>query len=115
MPISEDRLASFPMIGTMPSQGDSEFAVPLLGVKERYRVNEIRLLGSGDILLLYSDGLSDHRNAQKQRYFPARLEQALQASKHLAAKEIFKRIRKDMIAFSPKVADDVTLVVIKKA
>lgn len=115
MPISEDRLASFPMIGTMPSQGDSEFAVPLLGVKERYRVNEIRLLGSGDILLLYSDGLSDHRNAQKQRYFPARLEQALQTGKHLTAKEIFKRIRKDMIAFSPKVADDVTLVVIKKA
>jgi serine phosphatase RsbU (regulator of sigma subunit) len=112
--ISEDRLASFPQIGTMPSLGDSEVAVPLLGVKERYRVNEISLMGRGDILLLYTDGLSDHRNAQKQRYFPGRLEEVLRASKHLPAKDIFKRIKKDMVAFSPKVADDVTIVVIKK-
>lgn len=112
--ICEDRLVSFPQIGTMPSRGNSEKSVPLLGVKEKYTVNEISLMGRGDILLLYSDGLSDHRDARGQKYFPARLEEVLKAGKHLAAREIFKRIKKDMIAFSPKIADDVTIVVIKK-
>ncbi len=114
MAISEDRLVSFPQIGTMPSRGNSEKTVPLLGIKEKYTVNEISLMGRGDILVLYSDGLSDHRNTQKQKYFPARLEEVLKASKHQAAKEIFKRIKKDMIAFNPKIGDDVTVVIIKK-
>jgi len=112
--ISEDRWLSVPQIGTMPSPGDSEIAVPLLGIKERYKVNEISLMGRGDILVLYSDGLSDHRSAQRQKYFPGRLEEVLRASKHLTAKEIFKRIKKDMITFNPKIADDVTVVIIKK-
>ena len=43
--ISEDRLVSFPQIGTMPSRGNSEKTVPLLGVKEKYTVNEISLMG----------------------------------------------------------------------
>ncbi|HOW43736.1 MAG TPA: PP2C family protein-serine/threonine phosphatase [Candidatus Aminicenantes bacterium] len=112
--ISEERLVSFPQIGTMPSRGNSEKTVPLLGVKEKYTVNEISLMGRGDILLLYSDGLSDHRGAKGQKYFPARLEEVLKANKHLAAREIFQRIQKDMIAFNPKISDDVTIVVIKK-
>ena len=112
--ISEDRLVSFPQIGTMPSRGHSEIAVPLLGVKERYTVNEISLMGRGDILVLYTDGLSDHRDAQKQRYFPERLEEVLKASKNLPAKDIYRRIKRDMLAFNPKPEDDVTVVIIKK-
>ena len=49
----------------MPSPGNSEITVPLLGVKEKYTVNEINLMGRGDILILYTDGLSDHRDAQR--------------------------------------------------
>jgi len=112
--ISEDRLVSFPQIGTMPSPGNSEKAVPLLGVKEKYTVNEISLMGRGDILVLYTDGLSDHRDAQKQRYFPERLEEVLKASKNLPAKDIYRRIKRDMLAFNPKPEDDVTVVIIKK-
>jgi serine phosphatase RsbU (regulator of sigma subunit) len=112
--ISEDRLVSFPQIGTMPSRGNSEISIPLLGVKERYTVNEINLMGRGDILILYTDGLSDHRDANKQKYFPGRLEEVLKGCKHLPARAIFERVKGDMLAFNPRPADDVTLVIIKK-
>lgn len=112
--ISEDRLVSFPQIGTMPSRGNSEKTVPLLGVKEKYTVNEINLMGRGDILVLYTDGLCDHRDAQGGKYFPARLESVLRANKARPAREIFERIKADMLAFNPAPADDITIVIIKK-
>ncbi len=112
--ISEERLVSFPQIGTMPSRGNSEKTVPLLGVKEKYTVNEISLMGRGDILLLYSDGLTDHRDEAGKHYFPARLEDVLRANKTRPAREIFERIKADMLAFNKKPDDDVTVVIIKK-
>lgn len=112
--ISDAQRISFPQIGTMPSRGHSEKTVPLLGVKEKYTVNEISLMGRGDILLLYSDGLSDHRDPDGNKYFPGRLETVLKAVKHLPAREIFQRVREDMRAFHDPAADDVTIVIIKK-
>jgi serine phosphatase RsbU (regulator of sigma subunit) len=113
-PISEDRLVSFPQIGTMPSRGNSEKTVPLLGVKEKYTVNEINLMGRGDILVLYTDGLADHRDAAGQKYFPGRFESVLRANKGRSAREIFERIKADMLAFHATPADDITVVIIKK-
>ena len=112
--ISEAQLVSFPQIGTMPSRGNSEKTVPLLGVKEKYTVNEISLMGRGDILLLYSDGLTDHRDATGGHYFPGRLEAVLRANKARPAREIYERIQADVLAFNPRPDDDVTVVVIKK-
>jgi serine phosphatase RsbU (regulator of sigma subunit) len=112
--ISEERLISFPQIGTMPSRGNSEITIPLLGIKEKYTVNEINLMGRGDILLLYTDGLSDHRDANGQKYFPGRLEERLRESKHLSARDIFQRIKDDMLAFNGQPDDDITFVIIKK-
>ena len=112
--ISEERLVSFPQIGTMPSPGNSEISIPLLGVKEKYTVNEINLMGQGDILILYTDGLSDHRDADGRKYFPGRLEEQLKKSKHLPAREIFLHIRADLAAFNDQPADDITFVIIKK-
>jgi serine phosphatase RsbU (regulator of sigma subunit) len=112
--ISEDRLLSFPQIGTMPSRGNSEITVPLLGVKEKYTVNEINLMGRGDILILYTDGLSDHRDASQRKYFPGRLEDQLRENKHLPARDIFRRIRDDLLAFNDRPEDDITFVIIKK-
>jgi serine phosphatase RsbU (regulator of sigma subunit) len=112
--ISEDRLVSFPQIGTMPSRGNSEIFIPLLGVKERYTINEINLMGRGDILVLYTDGLSDHRDASGKKYFPGRLEAVLKANKHLPARAIFGQVKDGLLAFNPKPEDDVTVVIIKK-
>ena len=112
--ISDDRLVSFPQIGTMPSRGSGEKTVPLLGVKEKYTVNEINLMGRGDILVLYTDGLTDHRDALGRKYFPERFETVLRANKHLGARAIFDRVKGDMLAFNPAPADDITVVIIKK-
>jgi serine phosphatase RsbU (regulator of sigma subunit) len=112
--ISDAQLVSFPQIGTMPSRGHSEKTVPLLGVKEKYTVNEISLMGQGDILLLYSDGLSDHRDPDGNPYFPERLERVLKAGKHLPARAIFAKVKADLLAFNPAPEDDVTVVIIKK-
>jgi serine phosphatase RsbU (regulator of sigma subunit) len=112
--IRDDRLVSFPQIGTMPSRGSGEKTVPLLGVKEKYTVNEISLMGRGDILILYTDGLTDHRDAQGRKYFPERFETVLRANKHLGARAIFDKVKGDMLAFHPAPADDITVVIIKK-
>ena len=113
--ISEDRLISFPQIGTMPTKEDSEKTVPQLGYKEKYTINEINLMGAGDILILYTDGLSDHRNRQGERYFPGHLEQKLREVKGLSAREIFERIREDLRDFNPEPQDDIAFVIIKRS
>ena len=114
VPISDDRLVSFPQIGTMPSRGNSEISVPLLGVKEKYTVNEINLMGHGDILLLYTDGLSDHSDAGGGKYFPGRLEEKLKGCKHLPARDIFDQVKADLLSFNSYPDDDITVVIIKK-
>ena len=79
MPISEERLISFPPVGMLPSTADWDDRVDPgpLGYKKPYTVNEIDLLADGDILLLFTDGLSDHGGGH---YFPGHLEQTLAAS-----------------------------------
>jgi serine phosphatase RsbU (regulator of sigma subunit) len=94
-------------------------------------MNEWVLMGVGDILLLHTDGLAEHRNTDDEYYpllhthgvgerrnadddyYPRRLEQKLKAVKHQTAAEIFDAIRMDLLAFS-RPADDITLVVIKR-
>jgi Serine phosphatase RsbU, regulator of sigma subunit len=83
-----------------------------LGFKEDYQMNEWVLTGAGDILLLYTDGLVEHRNGADD-YYPQRFEQKLREVKHQTAAEIFDAIRADLLDFS-RPADDITLVVIKR-
>jgi len=120
--ISEDRLINFPMIGTMPSDSDVDnpseggterkWKTPL-GYKRKYTVNELNLMGSGDILVLYTDGLSEHRR-EDESYFPKRLEEVLRRSKDRSARDIAEFIGEDVMHFAPP-EDDVSYVVIKRA
>jgi len=74
-------------------------------------MNEWSLMGRGDILLLHTDGLSDHR-VQDEWYLPGRLEEVLREVKHLGSREIYEAIKKDALAFG-RPTDDISLVVIK--
>src|SRR5262247_1990434 len=114
MEVSSHLKASFPPLGMLPSFNviDRNTTTSLLGFKERYEMNEWTLMGEGDILLLHTDGLSDHRDGD-QMYFPTRLERALREVKHLSAREIYEAIKKDLVAFANPI-DDVSLVVIKR-
>jgi serine phosphatase RsbU (regulator of sigma subunit) len=114
MDISQDSLTSFPPIGMLPSYDDVDRSASrsVLGFKQKYEINEITLMGAGDILLLYTDGLSDHCRGE-EFYFPERLEATLRGVKDRSAREICAAIREDMWGFE-RPEDDVSFVVIKK-
>jgi len=112
MEVNEHLKLSFPPLGMMPSFViDRRLTTSLLGFKERYEMNEWTLMGRGDILLLHTDGLSDHR-VREEQYFPGRLEDVLREVKHLGSREIYEAIKKDVLAFG-RPSDDISLVVIK--
>jgi serine phosphatase RsbU (regulator of sigma subunit) len=112
MEVSDHLKMSFPPLGMMPSFViDRRVTTSLLGFKERYEMNEWTLMGRGDILLLHTDGLSDHR-MQDHAYFPGPLEQTMRDVKHLGAREIYEAIQNDVVAFAEP-SDDISLVVIK--
>jgi serine phosphatase RsbU (regulator of sigma subunit) len=114
MEVSSHLKMSFPPLGMLPSFNviDRSTTSSLLGFKERYEMNEWTLMGEGDILLLHTDGLSEHRNGE-QMYFPTGIERTLRAVKHLSAREIYDAISRDVVEFADP-TDDVSLVVIKR-
>lgn len=114
MDVSKDLCTSFPPIGTLPSQDviDRNATHSVLGFKERYQLNEWKLMGTGDILLLYTDGLLDHSDGSNA-YFPGQLEQKVREVKHQSAKDIFEAIKSHLMAFGKR-ADDISFVIIKR-
>ena len=114
MEVSQDLCTSFPPIGTLPSKDviDRRITDSTLGFKDRYRLNEWTLMGRGDILLLYTDGLLDHARGD-EAYFPRHLEQLLREVKHQPAREIFESIKMSARDFAPP-TDDISVVVIKR-
>jgi serine phosphatase RsbU (regulator of sigma subunit) len=114
MEVGEEFCTTFPPIGTLPSIDviDRNTTLSAMGFKERYRLNTWSLMGGGDILLLYTDGLLAHANATEE-YFPRHLEQKMREVKHKTAKEIFEAIKAHLLAFA-ECSDDVSFVVIKR-
>lgn len=110
--ISEDRLVSYPPVGMFPSDAGLSERVEAgrLESKQPYTVNEIDLLAQGDILLLYTDGLSEHAGGE---YFPAAIEQTLARVRDQSASIICKKLKQDVLAVAPA-TDDISFVVIKK-
>ncbi len=110
-----DRVFRFPPIGTLPSKEDidSDRNFSRLGYKKEYSVHEINLMGSGDILLLYSDGFSEHGIDKPVTYFAGPLEETLRRVKDRSAREIYNTIKEELLAFTPP-EDDISFVVIKK-
>lgn len=114
MEVSRDLCVSFPPIGLLPSLHvtDRRTTNSVLGFKDHYQLNEWMLMGEGDILLLHTDGLSEHAT-RTEAYFPDRLERTLSQVKERSAKEIFEAIKEDVLAFG-KPSDDISVIVIKR-
>jgi serine phosphatase RsbU (regulator of sigma subunit) len=115
MEVSPELCVSFPPLGIQPTFDTIDREVlsgAVLGFKDHYQTNEWTLMGAGDILLLHTDGLTDHA-AGEESYFPNRLEDVLRRVKDGSARDIYQAIQDDLLAFA-KPADDVSVVVVKK-
>jgi serine phosphatase RsbU (regulator of sigma subunit) len=114
MEVSPQLCVSFPPVGMMPSLNviDRSTTSSLLGFKDHYEMNEWVLMGAGDILLLLTDGVTEHHHGQA-RFFPGRLEQVIRELKNQNAPAIFESVKADLLAFHPP-ADDMSIVVVKR-
>jgi serine phosphatase RsbU (regulator of sigma subunit) len=113
MEVSPHLCLSFPPLGMLPSFNviDRSTTPSLLGFKERYEINEWTLMGRGDILLMHTDGLTEHEGPNGP-YFPRHVEQKLREVKHLGARQIYEALKADLMAFAEP-TDDASIVVIK--
>jgi len=90
---------------------------PVLGPAPtaRYTVENINF-EPGDVLLIYSDGITESANPEFEAYGEERLIECFKKNRNQSSKEICYSILEDVLKFSidGKYADDKTLVVIKR-
>jgi len=109
-----------PPIFLKSKSGEAEFLQPtgpVLGPAPdaKYHIDSVNF-SKEDVLLLYSDGITETADENFDAYGDERLLAKLKSSAKLNAKEIALEILEDVIKFSKdgKYSDDMTLVVIKK-
>jgi len=109
--ISQDRLVSYPPIGLQPTEDnpDARKYQRALGYKKRYTANELNLMGQGDLLFLYTDGLLDPCSA----FTEVQLAKVASEARDGSAKEICEQIVRVRQAACEQ-TDDLSLVVIKR-
>lgn len=87
-----------------------------LGVLQDIQLEEQKIqLDKGDILVLYTDGVTETVDRNDQEFGEARLTALVQANSHLSASELVDLIKNEVIRFSegqPQF-DDITLLVLK--
>lgn len=74
------------------------------------QVSETQLL-PGDILVLYSDGVTEAANEKEEEFGESRLRQIIQTNKNLPLGALLSKLLEDVFAFSAgKQSDDVTVI-----
>lgn len=111
--VESDNIKHYPPIGTMPSKGTAESAngfVPL-GFKDNYTFQEYERIQPGDILILCTDGVTEHVHGT-HAFVPDALEQTLREHQDEPADQIGPQVLKAMRRMGP-FKDDISLVLIK--
>jgi serine phosphatase RsbU (regulator of sigma subunit) len=114
MDVGPHQRVSFPPVGLLPSFDAIDRNVTeasSFGFKQHYEMNDWQIMGAGDILLLHTDGLTDHARGD-DAYAPDVLEAKVREVKRRDARGIYEAIMADVAAFAPPV-DDVSMVVVK--
>ncbi len=86
-----------------------------MGIREGEIYEEISVpLESGDLLLLFSDGITEARSPAREAFGMARLQQCVLSNRHLEPMALVEAIRTDVLAFSEseRLGDDLTGVAI---
>ena len=96
---------------TIPTKGT------WLGIDEdigKY-LNDVSVtIEEGDLILLFTDGITEATNRNGEMYGQVRLEQALNEYADLPVRKILDKVVEDVTIFQEEQLDDMTLVVIKK-
>ena len=108
--ISQNRLVSYPPIGLQPSKdhADARRYQRALGYKKKYTVNNLNLMGQGDVLLLYTDGLLDPTSTCDKE----RLERSVSGARDGSARQICQALIEERRSSAGQ-TDDISVVVIK--
>ncbi|MBO0719184.1 MAG: SpoIIE family protein phosphatase [Blastocatellia bacterium] len=79
-----------------------------------YHEHETRL-GSGDVVVIYTDGVTEAVNSNNEMFGDERLEKLVRKSAALSAEEIKNRILDDLLGFTRGLpqGDDITMIVLK--
>jgi sigma-B regulation protein RsbU (phosphoserine phosphatase) len=89
---------------------------PAIGLAEEYfpRTETVKLL-AGDVLLLYTDGITEALNIDMEQFGVERLAEFIQNAADLTATDILQVVRQGISAYSGEVplTDDLTLVAMK--
>jgi sigma-B regulation protein RsbU (phosphoserine phosphatase) len=89
----------------------------VLGIVPEPRFEQhAQLIEQGDVLVFYTDGVTEAMNARRQMFDEERLAEVLRRSHHLTPEEIIGRIIDAVTNFTAGTpqADDITLVVLKR-
>ena len=92
-------------------------AGPLVGAFGRLDIPEVSVeLGPGDLVLLYTDGVTDARSPGGERFDEWRLFEAVEGARGQTASEVVSAIARDVNAFQGRddVADDITIVAVRR-
>ncbi len=87
-----------------------------LGLMPNVEFNEKEFtLASGDVLIMYTDGVSEARNLKKEEYGFQRIKEAAKANHQKDADGILRVLRADLAQFCGKAPqhDDITIIVLK--
>ncbi len=89
-----------------------------VGIMEGTEYTERQIpFGSGDIFLLYTDGVTEARNVKKEEFGEDRIKVALSECRNKSTREIVEHIYKTLKKFTRKAPqhDDITIIAIKAA
>jgi serine phosphatase RsbU (regulator of sigma subunit) len=81
---------------------------------ERHLEDETIKINEGDVLLLFTDGITEATNKNGEMYGQLRLEQALNNYADLPVGKLLDKVMGDVKTFQEEQFDDMTLLVIKK-
>ncbi len=101
----------------IPAQGEARMLPAdngiVLGIDENYLYRTEKLqLAAGDIIFLYTDGITEAFNQQKQMYTDERLHQCLKLTRRSSPKEIIQKVVEEVTSFAgnePQ-SDDLTMM-----
>jgi serine phosphatase RsbU (regulator of sigma subunit) len=109
--LAPSSIVSVHPVGLFPTEGDIDRAMgrPPATVSPHAKVNQLRLLGDGDVLLLFTDGASERIDGD----FAAAITPTIRSTASLSAKEIVFAVRDELDRLGPQ-EDDMTLVAVKR-